>query len=90
MSHERIKGNRFLSKKVFQISENVTLSVIFTIVYRHQMIKKSFLRYFLIYLRPLSSIPTSKVEKSPAHTNRLVGYICRLSVKSKRCSKTHY
>ena len=28
-------------------------------------------RCFLIYLRPPSSVPKSKVEKSPAHVNRL-------------------
>ena len=39
----------------------------------------SFKRCFLIYLRPLSSVQTSVVEKSPAHANRLGEYICRLS-----------
>ena len=36
------------------------------------MIKNSFKRCLLIYLRPLRSVPKFKVGKSPAHANRLV------------------
>ena len=46
------------------------------------MIENSFKRCFLIYLRPPSLVPKSKVGKSPAHVNRLGEYINRLSVKS--------
>ena len=57
-------------------------SVFFVIVCWHQKSENSFKRYFLIYLRPLSSVPKSKVGKSPEHANRLGEYICRLSIKS--------
>ena len=63
---------------------------VFTIVCWDQMKENSFKRCFLIYLRPLNSVPKSKVGKSPAHANRLGEYICRHSVKSQRCSKTHH
>ena len=61
-----------------------TVKFLVTIVCWHQLTENSFKRYFLIYLRPLSSASKAKLEKSRAHANRLGEYIYRLSVKSKR------
>ena len=82
MSHERIKCKSFLARKaILKIGECHAISF-FTIVCWHKMIENSFKRCFLIYLRPLNSVPKSKVGKSPAHANRLSEYICRHSVNS--------
>ena len=80
MSQSGSKVRIFSLEKVLK-TESVTLSV-FIVVCWHQMTENSFKRYLLIYLRPLSSVPKSKVGKSRAHANRLGEYICRLSVKS--------
>ena len=87
MSHERIKGF-FSLENVFRNSENVTLSVFLYNCSWHQMIDNRLKQCFMIYMRPPSSISKCKEGKSPAHANRLGKYVCRLSVKSKRCSKT--
>ena len=62
MSHERIKGNIFLVRKgIPKIGE---CHVFYTIGVGTKC--------FLIYLRPLSSVPKSKIGKSPAHEIGLV------------------
>ena len=45
------------------------------------MIENSFKRQFSIFMRPLTSVPKSKVGKNPVHANRFGEYICRLSGK---------
>ena len=57
----QIKGKSlFIRKGIPKIKECHAISFI-TIVCWHQMAENNFKRYFLIYLRPLSSVPISKV-----------------------------
>ena len=65
----------------------------------HQMIEHSLKQCFLIYLRPPSSIPKSKVENSPLHEIGLVsvyaGFLTNLSDAVRHVSyiiafKTHF
>ena len=61
MSHERIKSKSFSARKgIPKIGECHAISFS-PIVCWHQMIENSFKRCFLIYLRPPSSVPKSKV-----------------------------
>ena len=68
MYYTRIKG-KILSLKRYSENRRMSRCKFFTIVCCHQMIMKL---YFLIYLRPPSSIPKSKVGKGPAHGIGLV------------------
>ena len=81
MSHERNKGKSFLAREDIQ-KDRERHAISFYYLRWHQISDNSFKRRFLIYLRPLSPVPKSKVLKSPAYANRLGEYICRLSVKS--------
>ena len=69
MSHERIKGKSILDRKGIPKIGECHAVIFFTIVCWHQIIEYSFKRYFLIYVRPFSSVPKSKVGKSPAHSS---------------------
>ena len=61
MSHERIKSKSFPARKgIPKIGECHAISF-FPIVCWHQMTENSFKRCFLIYLRPLGSVPKSEV-----------------------------
>ena len=62
----------FSLETVLQKLENVTLSVFLQL---HVVTKEQ--RTVLIYLCPLSSVLKSKVEKIPAHANRL-GEFCEI------------
>ena len=64
MCYERMKGMIFLARKGIPKNRRMTRYQFFTVVCWHQMIENCFKRCFLIYLRPPSSIPKSKVGKS--------------------------
>ena len=77
MSHKLIKDKSFLAGKgIPKIGECHATSFFFYFMLAPKD-REQFKRYFLIYLRPLSSVPKSIGEKSPAHAKRLGEYICR-------------
>ena len=73
----RLGGLSLPRKSVVRLTDrpNMTLDVYrgrkTTIQPTNRMIKNSFKRCFLIYLRPLSSVRKSNVGKRHAHANRL-------------------
>ena len=78
MSHEPIKVKYFLARKgIPKIGECPAISFFYNCML-DQITENSFKQCFLINLYPLSSVPKSKVRKSPAHAIGLVSIFAGL------------
>ena len=78
----------FLLQKIFRKSENVMLSVFFTVVCSDQTVWNSFKPCSWYYVCPPSSLSKPKVGKCPGQVSLLCECICKLPLKFCRCSQT--